>query len=87
MQALEELQLWAWVGEHTDGVTGIKRVLCYVPGLNTPVYTPLATMRAGGGGLRDFKVDMEPAAVQCGKKIRLVRFIAVEVVDQTEHGT
>jgi hypothetical protein len=84
MSELKDLALVAWVGmdELGSGRVGIKQ------GLVPAGYIPLAAMQYDEYKLKrdGIKAAMELQAKQYGKRIRLVRFRAEEVILETEHG-
>jgi hypothetical protein len=79
----DKLVMYAWVGEdeHGSGVVGLKQAL--VPA----GMIPLAAMGHHLDRLTKLKTAMEIQATMFGKKIRLVRFESVEVVEETEAGS
>jgi hypothetical protein len=77
------LTMYAWVGEDElgSGVVGLKQAM--VPA----GMVPLAAMGHHLDRLTKLAPAMELQARQYGKKIRLVKFEAVEVVDETKAGS
>lgn len=82
MDAREIPDFYAWVGmdELGSGKVGYKRCSVGDRGL-----IPLARMN-DAGGLPTFAEVMDKQAAQFGHRIRLVRFQAVEILLETEHG-
>ena len=78
--AVEQLQLWAWVGEDElgSGETGLKQGYCAAG------FIPLVAVRRGK--IEKFFPQMEAQAKRYGKRIRLCQFRFVEVVRTTEYG-
>jgi hypothetical protein len=83
MERLKEHAIYAWVGEDEKGSgrIGLKQ------GLVPAGYIPLVTMDYDRhkiqGPVRD---AMELQSRAYGKKIRLVKFVFAEVVDETKAG-
>jgi hypothetical protein len=77
---LEEMELYAWMGvdELGSGEIGIKQGR--VPAGNIPL---VSIDRAK---VEKIYGQMEDQAKRYGQRIRLVRFMFVEVVRETEHG-
>lgn len=81
---LKGLTLVAWVGEdeHGSGKVGIKQ------GLVPAGMIPLAAMEYDRHKLERtvLRLALELQAKQYGKRIRLIRFRAEDVLIETEHG-
>lgn len=84
MDDLKDLEIVAWVGmdERGSGRVGIKQ------GQVPAGFIPLAAMDFDAHKLQrpELLLQLEAQAATWGKRIRLVRFRAVEVVMETEHG-
>lgn len=78
----EPLAIYAWVGEdeHGSGKVGLKQ------GLTPAGMIPLAAMSYHLDRLAKLMPAMEAQAAVHGKKIRLVKFVAVEVAAETKAG-
>ena len=78
----EPLSIYAWVGEDEfgSGRVGIKQ------GLVPAGMIPLAAMSYHLDRLAKLKPQMEAQAAASGKKIRLVKFVEVEVAAETKEG-
>jgi hypothetical protein len=74
--------IYAWVGEDElgSGRVGIKQ------GVVPAGIIPLAAMEFDLFKLERLKVQMECQAAASGMKIRLVKFVATEIVTETEAG-
>jgi hypothetical protein len=74
--------IYAWIGEDErgSGKVGIKQAL--VPA----GMIPLVAMSYHLDRLAKLKPAMEAQATASGKKIRLVKFIAVEIATETKEG-
>lgn len=78
----ERLAIYAWVGEDENGSgkIGLKQAL--VPA----GMIPLVAMDYHLDRLAKLKPEMERQAAKYGKKIRLVKFEATEIVAETMEG-
>jgi len=78
----EPLSIYAWVGEDEfgSGKVGIKQ------GLTPAGMIPLAAMSYHLDRLAKLKPAMEAQAAASGKKIRLCKFVVVEVAAETKAG-
>jgi hypothetical protein len=79
---MTEPVIYAWLGEdeHGSGKVGLKQGL-------TPAGTiPLAAMDYHLDRMARMLPAMEAQAAQFGKKIRLYKFVAVEVAAETKAG-
>jgi hypothetical protein len=78
----------AWVGEDElgSGQVGIKRVLMRIPGFQQPMYAALAFTADQGAKAKltdaDLRGALQAQADLGGKTLRLVRFEAVEVLEE-----
>lgn len=78
---MENLELYAWVGEDElgSGEIGLKA------GIVPAGCIPLVAIRRDK--VEKLKWQMEMQAQTYGKKIRLVRFVSVETVNETQAGS
>ena len=78
----QDLAIYAWVGydEMGSGQIGLKQAI-------TPAgMIPLAAMDYHLDRMMKLKPQLEAQAEKHGKKIRLIRFVAVELEDETAAG-
>lgn len=82
-QKLENLELYAWVGEDEfgSGDIGLKQALCPAGMI------PLVAVKQGKMEQDYIEKQMQRQAKTWGKRIRLVRFKFAGVVKETEYGT
>lgn len=80
---LEELCLYAWVGEdeHGSGEIGLKQ------GLVPAGYIPLVATRQDKIDRPALELGMNLQAKLYGKRIRLVKFVFSEVIKATAEGS
>lgn len=84
-EKIQKLELFAWVGEDDQadrskrtGQVGIKQAMCPAG------YIPIVAIQRSK--VEMFAEGMEMQAHHYGKRIRLVRFVAAEVVYETKAG-
>jgi len=82
MEQISDLAIYAWVGEdeHGSGKVGIKQ------GRVPAGMIPLVAMSYHLDRLAKLKPAMEAQATVCGKRIRLIKFVAVEIAAETKAG-
>lgn len=78
--------LYAWVGEDElgSGKIGVKRVVLEKG--NHTEYNALVTMESDPAKLLHYAPWLEAQTLKYGKKIRLIRFAAVEQIYETKGG-
>jgi hypothetical protein len=83
LEGHEALAIYAWVGadEHGSGKVGLKQ------GIVPAGTIPLVAMNYHLDRLAKLKPQMEAQAAASGKKIRLVKFVEVEIAAETKAGS
>lgn len=82
-QKLEDMELYAWMGEDENGSgeVGLKQ------GVVPAGLIPLVAIGQHKHKMEALRHQMEMQAATFGKRIRLVRFTFAEVIDETVKGT